>query len=298
MANVQQYLRPDVIRQVSRLDLRAKFIVQGFLAGLHVSPFHGFSVEFSEHRKYEPGDDVKDIDWNVYARTERLYIKKFQAETNLTCYLAMDLSQSMDYTYRQPLTKFGYAINLAAAMSFLMIQQQDPTGLVTFDTQIRTFLPPKSKRTQIGAILSVLDTAKPQGQTDVAHCLHQIARIIRKRSLVILFSDLLTDLPPVIHALHHLRHDGNEVIIFHILDEAEVTFPFRQVVELEDPETLERLTLDARGVRDGYLEALRDFTSYLDKECRKANIDIIRVHTGQNFDRALIRYLTERQKRF
>jgi uncharacterized protein (DUF58 family) len=298
MANVQQYLRPDVIRQVSRLDLRAKFIVQGFLAGLHVSPFHGFSVEFSEHRKYEPGDDVKDIDWNVYARTERLYIKKFQAETNLTCYLAMDLSQSMDYTYRQPLTKFGYAINLAAAMSFLMIQQQDPTGLVTFDTQIRTFLPPKSKRTQIGAILSVLDTAKPQGQTDVANCLHQIARIIRKRSLVILFSDLLTDLPPVIHALHHLRHDGNEVIIFHILDEAEVTFPFRQVVELEDPETLERLTLDARGVRDGYLEALRDFTSYLDKECRKANIDIIRVHTGQNFDRALIRYLTERQKRF
>ncbi|GBD36512.1 hypothetical protein HRbin36_01637 [bacterium HR36] len=298
MANVQQYLRPDVIRQVSRLDLRAKFIVQGFLAGLHVSPFHGFSVEFSEHRKYEPGDDVKDIDWNVYARTERLYVKKFQAETNLTCYLAMDLSRSMDYTYRQALTKFGYAINLAAAMSFLMIQQQDPTGLVTFDTQIRTFLPPKSKRTQIGAILSVLDAARPQGQTDVAQCLHQIARIIRKRSLVILFSDLLTDVPPVIHALHHLRHDGNEVIIFHILDEAEVSFPFRQVVELEDPETLDRLTLDGRGVRDGYLAALRDFTEYLDRECRKANIDIIRVHTGQNFDRALIQYLTERQKRF
>jgi uncharacterized protein (DUF58 family) len=298
MANVQRYLRPEVIRQVSRLDLRAKFIVQGFLAGLHVSPFHGFSVEFSEHRKYEPGDDVKDIDWNVYARTERLYIKKFQAETNLTCYLAMDLSRSMDYTYRQALTKFGYAINLAAAMAFLMIQQQDPTGLVTFDTQIRTFLPPKSKRTQIGAILSVLDAARPQGQTDVAHCLHQIARIIRKRSLVILFSDLLTDLPPVIHALHHLRHDGNEVIVFHILDEAEAHFPFDKVVELEDPETLDRLTVDARGIRDGYLAALQDFTRYLDSECRKANIDIIRVHTGQSFDRALIQYLTERQKRF
>ncbi|MCS7160007.1 MAG: DUF58 domain-containing protein [Gemmatales bacterium] len=298
MANVQQYLRPDVIRQVSRLDLRAKFIVQGFLAGLHVSPFHGFSVEFSEHRKYEPGDDVKDIDWNVYARTERLYVKKFQAETNLTCYLAMDLSKSMDYTYRQSLTKFGYAINLAAAMSYLMIQQQDPTGLVTFDTEIRAFLPPKSKRTQIGAILSVLDAARPQGQTDVAHCLHQIARIIRKRSLVILFSDLLTDVAPVIHALHHLRHDGNEVIIFQVLDEAEVTFPFRNVVELEDTETLERLTLDARGVRDGYLQALAEFTQQLDRECLKANIDIIRVHTGQNFDRALIQYLTERQKRF
>ncbi|MCS7014791.1 MAG: DUF58 domain-containing protein [Gemmatales bacterium] len=298
MANVQQYLRPDVIRQVSRLDLRAKFIVQGFLAGLHVSPFHGFSVEFSEHRKYEPGDDVKDIDWNVYARTERLYVKKFQAETNLTCYLAMDLSKSMDYTYRQSLTKFGYAINLAAAMSYLMIQQQDPTGLVTFDTEIRAFLPPKSKRTQIGAILSVLDAARPQGQTDVAHCLHQIARIIRKRSLVILFSDLLTDVEPVIHALHHLRHDGNEVIIFQVLDEAEVTFPFRNVVELEDTETLERLTLDARGVRDGYLQALAEFTQQLDRECLKANIDIIRVHTGQNFDRALIQYLTERQKRF
>src|SRR5262249_43908586 len=140
MASTEKYLKPEVIRQVSRLDLRAKFIVQGFLTGLHASPFHGFSVEFSEHRKYVPGDDLKNLDWNIYAKTDRYYIKKFEAETNMTGYLVMDLSSSMAYTYRQELTKFEYAICLAAALGYLMIHQQDPVGLVTFDTQIRAAL--------------------------------------------------------------------------------------------------------------------------------------------------------------
>src|SRR5687767_12754738 len=161
MASAEKYLRPEVIRQVARLDLRAKFIVEGFIAGLHASPFHGFSVEFSEHRRYSPGDNIADIDWNVYAKTDRFYIKKFQAETNLTGYLVMDLSASMGYTYRQELTKFEYGISLAAALGYLMIHQQDPVGLIAFDQQVRQSLSPKSKRSQLGNILSLLAKLQP-----------------------------------------------------------------------------------------------------------------------------------------
>src|SRR4051794_14013938 len=175
MSDAEKYLRPEVIRQVARLDLRAKFIVEGFLAGLHASPFHGFSVEFSEHRRYVPGDDLKDLDWTVFAKTDKYYLKKFQAETNLTGYLAMDLSASMAYTYRQELTKFDYGICLAAALGYLMIHQQDPVGLVAFDTAIRTSLPPRSRRTQLGTMLSVLANLRPSGPTDVAGSLHQLA---------------------------------------------------------------------------------------------------------------------------
>src|SRR4029079_16407877 len=164
MSSPEKYLRPEVIRQVARLDLRAKFIVEGFLAGLHASPYHGFSVEFSEHRKYVPGDDIRDIDWGVYARTDKYYLRKYEAETNVTGYLVMDLSASMAYTYRQQLTKFEYAICLAAAMGYLMIRQQDPVGLIPFDPGIRTALPPHSTRTQLGNILALLAGLKPSGR--------------------------------------------------------------------------------------------------------------------------------------
>src|SRR5258708_20151083 len=171
MKQSEKYLRPEVIHQVARLDLRAKFIVEGFLQGLHASPFQGFSVEFSEHRKYTPGDDLKDLDWSVYAKTDKYYLRKYQAETNVTGYLAMDLSASMAYTYRQELTKFEYGICLAAALGYLMIHQQDPVGLRTFNTQIPTPLPPPSTRTQLGHILAILSNLQPAGQTDVARAL-------------------------------------------------------------------------------------------------------------------------------
>src|SRR5690242_10714392 len=201
----EKYLKPEVIRQVSRLDLRAKFIVEGFIAGLHASPFHGFSVEFSEHRKYSPGDNIADIDWNVYAKTDRFYTKRFQAETNLTGYLALDLSGSMGYTYRQEMTKFEYSISLAAALGYLMIHQQDPVGLIAFDHKVRQSLAPKSKRSQIGNILSLLARLKPGGETSIAKSLDQIAGMLRHRSLVILFSDLLGEQEPIYRALHRLR---------------------------------------------------------------------------------------------
>jgi uncharacterized protein (DUF58 family) len=296
--STEKYLRPEVIRQVARLDLRAKFIVEGFLAGLHASPYHGFSVEFSEHRKYVHGDDLKDLDWNIYAKTDRYCVKKFEAETNLTGYLAMDLSASMAYTYRQELTKFEYAICLAAALGYLMIHQQDPVGLVTFDTKIQACLPPRSKRTQLGNILAVLASLKPAGQTDVAACLHQLAAMMRNRSLVMVFSDLLTDPQPVLQSLHHLRHRGHEIILFHILDEAEVHFPFEGVVEFQDVEEERKLTLDARNMRADYLASLGEFQENYRRECARANIDYVPIDTSVNFDRALMEYLLQRQKRF
>src|ERR1700752_2347139 len=206
--STEKSLPPEVIRQVARLDLRAKFIVEGFLAGLHASPFHGFSVEFSEHRKYVPGDDLKDLDWTVYAKTERYYVKRFKAETNVIGYLVMDLSQSMAYTYRQELTKFDYAICLAAALCYLMIHQNDPVGLVTFAVEINNYLPPKSKRQQIGNVLSMLAKLQPTGQTNAARSLGQLAAMLKHSSLVMVFSDLLAEPDPIIAALRRLRHEG------------------------------------------------------------------------------------------
>jgi uncharacterized protein (DUF58 family) len=293
----EKYLKPEVIRQVARLDLRAKFIVEGFIAGLHASPFHGFSVEFSEHRRYSAGDNISDIDWNVYAKTDRFYIKKFEAETNLNGYLVMDLSGSMGYTYRQDMTKFEYSISLAAALGYLMIHQQDPVGLVAFDQQVRQSLAPKSKRSQLGRILSLLAQLKPAGETSIPKSLHQVASMIRHRSLVILFSDLLGDSEPILKALHRLRFSGHDVIIFHVLDEAEALFPFEGMLELEDNETHETLTVDADAIKADYLEEVAAFQGLYRKECLSARIDYNALHTGMPFDKALMSYLLSRQSR-
>jgi uncharacterized protein (DUF58 family) len=270
----------------------------GWRAGLHASPFQGFSVEFSEHRKYVPGDDVKDIDWGVYAKTDRYYVRKFEAETNMTGYLVMDLSGSMAYTYRQELTKFEYAICLAAALGYLMVHQQDPVGLVAFDTKIQTCLAPRSKRNHLGNILSVLANLKPSGDTDVAAALHQLAAMIHTKSLIMLFSDLLTEPGPVIDSLHRLRHAGHDVILFHVLDEAEAHFPFEGLIEFTDVEGPEKMVVDARGMRDDYLEAIRSFQEAYRAECSRARIDYVPMDTSVSFDKALMEYLIQRQRRF
>jgi uncharacterized protein (DUF58 family) len=294
---VESYLKPEVIRQVARLDLRAKFIIEGFLAGLHASPFHGFSVEFSEHRKYSPGDNISDIDWNVFAKTDRFYIKKYQAETNLTGYLMIDLSGSMGYTYRQQLTKFEYGVSLAAALSYLMIRQQDPVGLIAFDQKVRQSLAPGSKRTQLGNMLSLLAKLKPAGETDVARSLLQAATMIRHRSLVVVFSDLLGDQEAILKALMRFRHSGHDVIVFHILDEAEALFPFEGMLEMEDNETNEKLLIDADAMKADYLEELEAFRGRYRKDCLGARIDYVPLHTGLPFDKALMSYLQSRQAR-
>ena len=324
MASAEKYLRPEVIRQVARLDLRAKFIVQGFLTGLHSSPFHGFSVEFSEHRKYNPGDDLKTLDWGVYAKNGRYFVKKYQAETNMTGYLVMDLSKSMDWNgpaeakragvkvdwsalgaADETLTKFDYAVCLAAALGYLMIYQQDPVGLVAFDEKLRTVVPPKSKRTQLGTLLSVLANLKPTGATNIPESLFQLASMIRGKSLVMLFSDLLpttddwkAEADALVRALYRLRYAGHEVIVFHVLDVLEAKFPLAGLVDFEDVESTEHKEIDAQGIRDDYVAFVDAFRAHLRRECTAANVDYVGMDTSVGFDKALLEYLVQRQRRF
>jgi uncharacterized protein (DUF58 family) len=319
--SVLKYLRPDVIAQVSRLDLRARFIVEGFLSGLHASPFHGFSVEFSEHRKYVPGDDLRQIDWAVYAKTDRFYIRKFEAETNLAAYLVVDTSASMAYPERSGrdarsgtadtavahtpgahrMSKLDYAICLAAALGYMMIGQQDAVGLARFDSTLRSFLPARSKRshlTRIIADLAAVRPAKDQAGKGLGATLHEIARRVPKRGLVVVLSDFLADEREVIDGLHHLRFRGHDVILFQVLDWAEVEFPFEQASAFEDPETGQRLTTTPEAVRDAYLNALREFTENYRRETANVRADFVQVHTGMTFDRALIQFLIDRRKKF
>ena len=297
MAAVEQYLKPEVINQIKRLDLRAQFVVKGFLQGLHASPFHGFSVEFSEHRRYSHGDDPKDIDWLVYAKTDKYYIRKYEAETNITGYLVMDLSKSMDYTYRQELTKFDYSVCLAAALCYLMVMQQDPVGLITFDEQIRDRLTPKSKRSQLPTVLSHLSRLKPTGETRIGACLTQVAAMLKQRTLLMIFSDLLTDEEELLRALQILRHGGHDIILFHVLDEAEVTFPFRGQVELEDPETSQLMEVDAKGFQAEYCQQIEAFRDQLRQRCFSAGVDYVPLDTSLPFDKALLEYLLSRRSR-
>ena len=298
MSSAEEYLKPAVIQSIARLDLRAKFIVEGLLAGLHASPFQGFSVEFSEHRRYEPGDDPKDIDWQVFARTDRIYIKRYQAETNITGYLLMDLSRSMGYTYRQNLTKFDYAICLAAAIGYLMVHQQDPVGLMTFDDELKASLPARSRRSQFGDILSVLQRCKPTGNTDIAGNLRRVASMIKHRSLMMLMSDLLADPDEIIDAIRMLRFRGHDVIVFHILDEAEVTFPFTGSVDLLEPESTDHVIVDAAGIRADYLAALHELRERFRTTCAAIGADYVPLDTSMPFDKALVEYLSQRQARF
>ncbi len=298
MRAVEEYLKPAVVRQIARLDLRAQFIVRGFLQGLHASPYQGFSVEFSEHRKYTAGDDPKGIDWLVYAKTDKHYVKKFEAETNITGYLAIDTSASMAYTYRQQLTKLDYSISLAAALCWLMIHQQDPCGLMTFDDRLHASLPARSRRSQIAQVLSVLAKVKPSGKSDIAKSLVQVAAMLRHRSLVMIFSDLLADPAPIHDALLRLRHRGHDVILFHVLDEAEVKFPFEGMVEFTEPEALDRIVIDADSARRQYVASMEGFRDDYRRFCLHSGVDYVPLDTSLQFDRALMEYLVSRRNRF
>jgi uncharacterized protein (DUF58 family) len=293
----EKYLRPETIRQVSGLDLKARFIVEGFFSGLHASPFQGFSVEFSEHRKYVPGDDIRMIDWNVYAKTQRYYIKKYRAETNMKCYLLVDASTSMGYSYDPAtMTKMDYSISCAAALSYIMCHQQDPVGLLTFDSEIRNFIEARSRESQLFNILSVLARTPVGGTTDVGSSLVAIGNLIKKRSLVLLFSDLLSDPAKVLEGLRYLRYKGHDVIVFHVLDQAELRFPFKDPTLFEDTETSKRLHVDAELLREDYLKNLRAFMDRYEKGCHQARIDYAPMDTSVGFDRTLVTFLAKRSE--
>lgn len=298
MVAVEQYLKPELASQIKRLDLRAQMIVKGFLQGIHASPYQGFSVEFSEHRRYSHGDDPKDIDWLAYAKTDRYYIKKFEAETNITGYLVLDTSQSMAYTYRQQLTKLEYCICLAAALTYLMLMQQDPIGLVTFDRKIRASLFPRSRRSQFAAILSQLTKLKPGGETELQGPMRQLLAMLRHRSLIMLMSDLLSDVDATLDSIRMLKHAGHDVIVFHVLDEAEVTFPFSGLVQLNDLESRQSVNVNADDIGHEYRENIRNYRESLKRGCSQTRIDYVALDTSMPYDTALTEYLLSRRHRF
>jgi uncharacterized protein (DUF58 family) len=296
----ESYLRPDIIRQVQRFDLKAKFLMEGFLSGLHGSPFKGFSVEFSEHRKYVRGDDVRTIDFKLWSRTNRYYVKQYEAETNLTGTLVVDVSASMGYAGKaNSLTKLEYATYLAGAMAYLMVHQQDPVALITCGEKVTGYLKPKSKPSHLLSILRILSETKPAGHTRLADNLHQIAEMIDHRGMVMIFSDLLDDAgeDKVLDGLAHLRYRGHDVILFQIFDAAEAQFPFTELMKFEDIEdTRSTLTADPLSIRQAYLQEIRAFLDRYRDECVKRRIDFVPIDTSNTFDKALMAYLQMRTR--
>lgn len=291
-------LKPEVIRNLPRLDLKARGIALGFLSGLHRSPCHGFSVEFSEHRRYAVGDPASAIDWRVYARTDRYFVRRYEAETSVPTVLLLDRSASMDYASpRAGDTKFQYGRALAAALAFLMLRQKDPVGIAVFGERIDDYVPPRSRAGQLGAILARLERARPGGRADAGAILRAAARLIGRAGLTVVISDLLCDVESLRRGLSALRFRRQEVVLFHVQDPAERTFPFRRRAAFEDRETGERVEVDPEISRGLYLSRLAAWTADIQAAARAVNADCAAVDTSVPYDRALRAYLLRRQAR-
>jgi len=290
------YLKPEAVSRLSRLDLIARLVVEGFITGLHQSPYHGFSVEFSEYRQYMPGDPMRDIDWKVYAKTDRLYVKEYEEETNLKATLLLDVSASMNYGSGD-VTKFQYATWLAAALSHLMLRQRDAVGLGAFDDGLRHYLPPKSVGSYLHAILSALENATPDGpNTSVADTFHELAERLHRRGLIIVLSDLLDEPDAVLSALKHFRHRKHEVIVFHILDPRERDLNFDSETRFVDLETGSSVATEPWHVAPHYRTAMENWIQQVRRGCRESLIDYVAIDTTEPFDTALFNYLSKRKR--
>jgi uncharacterized protein (DUF58 family) len=287
-------LDPAVLARLGTLELRARTVVEGFLSGLHRSPYKGFSVEFAEYRQYLPGDDLSTIDWKVYARTDRYYVKKFEEETNLNCHLLLDVSASMGYG--RQITKLQYASVLAASLAYLMHRQRDAVGLTAFDERIVEMLPPAARPGHLRAILLTLDRLTLGARTDVSKPMHLLADGISKRGMVILISDLLDEPARVVDGLRHFRFRGTDVIVFHLLDPDELTFPFDRTARFRDMEGGEELVAVPAAVRQEYLAALNATIDLYKRELVSAGIDYQVLDTSKPLDFALSAYLSTRQR--
>lgn len=302
-----RYLDPRVVSQLKTMELRARLIVEGFITGLHKSPYHGFSVEFAEHRPYNPGDELKHVDWRVYAKTDRFFLKQYEEETNLRHYILLDTSASMRYHSGDRPSKLAYASYLAASLHYLMLKQRDATGLIGFDESIHTLMPPKSAPAYLRQLLAQLerfnadDSTAGRRRTSAASALHEIAERITRRSLVVVMTDLFENIAArdeLLKALKHLRHRKHEVLVFHILDsETERRFTFPDVpMVFRDMETGEELTLQPAQIRADYRAAVAAFNESFRRGCREVHIDFVELDTGQPYDKALLGYLNKRQR--
>ncbi len=320
-ADYRKYLNPSVISRLSNLELKARFVVEGFIAGMHKSPYHGFSVEFAEHRQYMPGDDLKYLDWKVLAKTDRYYIKQFEEETNLKSYLIVDASKSMSFKSsdtglggsavlkkifkrkekipgikKNGLSKLEYATYLAASLSVLMHFQKDASGLIVYDENIKTFIPPKATSQNLKLILTHLANIQGSGQTNTAAALNSVAERIKRRGLVMIFSDLFDDQDAVINALKHFRYKRNEVIVFQVLDAMEMSFAIDSPTIFKDMETNKEMLSQPISVINAYEDAVKEFLFKYKSACRANNIDYVLLSTETPFDTALMEYLNKRKR--
>jgi uncharacterized protein (DUF58 family) len=290
-------LDPAVVARLSHLDVRARVVVEGFIAGMHRSPFHGFSVEFAEHRPYMPGDPLKNIDWKVWARTDRLLVKQYTEETNLRCHLLLDLSGSMGFqSPRAPMSKIDYARSLSAALAYLMLQQQDAVGALLFADRPLRFVPARAVHSHLDVILRTLGQLEPQGRTRLGPALHELAERIKRRGLVILCSDLMDQPAEVLLGLQHFRHRHHEVVVFHILDPDEAEFPYTDTATFVDIESGDRLTTEPWEIARRYRARLEAWTEHYRRACRENRIDYVRLDTRTPFDQALLAYLEKRAR--
>ncbi len=289
----QSYLDPKILNKITRLDLKARHLVEGFVSGMHKSPYHGFSVEFAEHREYSPGDDLKHLDWKVFGRTDRLYIKEYELETNLRSHILLDTSESMDYGSTET-TKLELGCFIAASMSHLILRQQDSVGMVCFDKEIQQFVPASSSMGHMRSLLGILAQSAARNKTDVGTVFHALAERFRNRGLVIVISDLFDKPEAVLKALQHFRHRRHDVIVFHVLDDFELTFPFQRMTLFEGLEEYPKLLVDPRALREAYLEEVNRFCEEIRKGCVKMSVDYVRVSTDQPLDVVLTKYLAGR----
>jgi uncharacterized protein (DUF58 family) len=293
-----KFLDPRTLAKLVGLELRARSIVEGYVSGVHRSPYHGFSIEFAEHREYSPGDDLRYVDWKVFGKTDKFYLKQYEEETNLVSYMLLDTSESMRYKSAEaPLSKLEYAQCIAASLSYLILQQQDSVGMVTFDNEVRSLVRPSSNPSHLKQLLYVMENCVPQRKTQTGPIFHDLAERLKRRGLVLVLSDLFDDVPSMMAGLKHLRHRRHDVIVFHVLDPAELDFPFRQTTMFRGMEQLPDVLTDPRSLRRAYLEEFHKFLRAVNKGCRGQNVDYLLLRTDQSLEISLSSYLAARMNR-
>jgi uncharacterized protein (DUF58 family) len=295
--NYQKYLNPQTLASLEGLDLQARLVVEGYVAGMHPSPYHGFSVEFAEHREYVPGDDIRHVDWKVWSKTDKLYLKQYEEETNLLLYLLLDTSESMSYASAPNVTKLQYAQFVAAALAYMVLQQQDSVGLAVFDDMVRRYLKPSGQPSHLKELLHAMEVSPARDKSDIGAVFHDLAERLKKRGVVAVFSDLLDEVPRIIAGLKHLRHRRHEVIIFHILDPAELEFPFRETTLFKGLEGWPEVLTEPHALRRAYQAEIGAYLGAMKKGCRMIDIDYVPLRTDRPLDGPLSSYLASRAMR-
>ncbi len=290
----KNFLIPSIVSKLNSLELKARLVVEGFMVGLHKSPYHGFSVEFTEHRPYMQGDSLKDVDWKVYGKTDRFFIKQYEEETNLKSYILLDSSKSMQFSSGKNISKLEYGITLVAALSYLMVKQKDAVGLTVYSDQVKSYFPPRASKAYLQEILKNLSNLEASSKTNTASCLNSIAEKIKRRGLVIIVSDLFDDVGSILSALKHFRYQKNEVIVFQLLDPVERSFSFGADAVFRDLETDEEMTTRPYQIQKAYQQAMQEFVDKIKKECLNSNIEYNLIDTSMPFDKALFSYIQKR----